>query len=97
MQPSTFPNKSLIRQSRLQEQLDLTRGGLEKLRKKDQAFPKPIKDGDSRQAAAYYVVSEVEAWLQAKIAERDAALIASQKLEPLQTKTTEHNYKVEVA
>ena len=71
MHPSTFPNKDLIRQSRLQERLDLTRGGLEKLRKKDPNFPKPLKDGNNRQAAAYYVVAEVEAWLKAKIAERD--------------------------
>ncbi len=72
MHPSTFPNKDLISQPSLQDRLDLTRGGLEKLRKKDPSFPKPIKYGNNRQAAAYYVVAEVEAWLQAKIAERDA-------------------------
>lgn len=66
-------NKALIRQPALCEWLDLSRSGLDKLRKKDHSFPKPIKDGDSRQAAAYYVVAEVEAWLQAKIDARDAA------------------------
>ena len=38
---------------------------------KDPAFPKPIKDSSARQAAAYYVVAEVETWLQTKIAQRD--------------------------
>lgn len=65
--------KGLIRQPKLCEWLDLTRSGLEKLRKKDPSFPKPIKDGDTRQAAAYYVVAEVEEWLSGKIAARDAA------------------------
>ncbi len=42
-------------------------------------FPKPIKDGDARQAAAYYVVAEVDIWLQAKIAARDRAQADSSK------------------
>lgn len=66
-------NKALIRQPALCSWLDLSRSGLDKLRKKDPTFPKPIKDGDSRQAAAYYVVAEVDAWLRAKIEARDAA------------------------
>lgn len=64
-------SKGLIRQPALCQWLDVTRSGLAKLRVKDPSFPKPIKDGDSRQAAAYYVVAEVEAWLQSKIAARD--------------------------
>jgi len=67
------PKKALIRQTALCIWLDLSRSGLDKLRKKDPSFPKPIKDGQARQAAAFYVFSEVEAWLQAKIVERDAA------------------------
>jgi len=67
------PKKALIRQSALCVWLDLSRSGLDKLRKKDSTFPKPIKDGNARQAAAFYVFAEVEAWLQAKIASRDAA------------------------
>lgn len=67
------PNKALIRQPKLCDWLDLSRSGLDKLRKKDPTFPTPIKDGESRQAAAFYVVAEVEAWLQAKIAARDCA------------------------
>lgn len=66
-------SKRLIRQPALCQWLDVTRSGLAKLRVKDPSFPKPIKDGDSRQAAAYYVVVEVEAWLQSKIAARDKA------------------------
>lgn len=67
------PNKAMIRQLSLCDWLDLSRSGLDKLRKKDPTFPKPIKDGDTRQAAAYYVVAEVEAWIQSKVAARDAA------------------------
>ncbi|PTU04138.1 transcriptional regulator [Pseudomonas sp. HMWF031] len=65
--------KGLIRQPALCQWLDVTRSGLAKLKAKDLSFPKPIKDGDSRQAAAYYVVAEVEAWLQSKIDARDNA------------------------
>jgi prophage regulatory protein len=72
MQPVTIPPKALIRQPALCQWLDLSRSGLDKLRKKDLTFPKPIKDGDTRQAAAYYVVAEVDAWLRAKIEARDA-------------------------
>lgn len=67
----TPQTKGLIRQPALCVWLDLTRSGLDKLRKKDATFPKPLKDGDTRQAAAYYVVAEVEAWLASKIAARD--------------------------
>lgn len=70
---STPPSKGLIRQPALCQWLDVTRSGLAKLKAKDPTFPKPIKDGDARQAAAYYVVSEVDAWLQAKIAARDGS------------------------
>ncbi|MGO3561953.1 helix-turn-helix transcriptional regulator [Pseudomonas helleri] len=74
MNPNTTPSsKGLIRQPTLCQWLDVTRSGLAKLKAKDCSFPKPIKDGDSRQAAAYYVVAEVEAWLQSKIAARDRA------------------------
>lgn len=72
MHTDEFPKKALIRQPALCSLLDLSRSGLDKLRKKDPTFPKPIKDGASRQAAAYYVVIEVEAWIRAKIDARDA-------------------------
>lgn len=73
MHLDTTPSKALIRQPALCDWLDLSRSGLDKLKKKDPAFPKPIKDGDSRQAAAFYVVAEIQSWLQAKIEARDAA------------------------
>ena len=73
MHSNSPPNKALIRQLALCDWLDLSRSGLDKLRKKDPTFPKPIKDGCTRQAATYYVVAEVEAWLRAKIDARDAA------------------------
>lgn len=63
--------KTLIRQSNLIEHLDLSRSGLDKLRKKDATFPKPLKDGPNRQATNFYVVAEIEAWLSAQIEKRD--------------------------
>ncbi len=74
MHPNTpHSSKRLLRQPALCQWLDVTRSGLAKLRAKDPSFPKPIKDGESRQAAAYYVVAEVETWLRSKIAARDKA------------------------
>lgn len=73
MHLDTIPGKALIRQPALCAWLDLSRSGLDKLKKKDPTFPKPIKDGDTRQAAAFYVVAEVDAWLRAKIEARDCA------------------------
>lgn len=65
-------NKTLVPQPELCKMLGLTRSGLDKLKKKDTTFPKPIKFGDTRQAAAYYVVTEVNAWLRSKVEARDA-------------------------
>jgi prophage regulatory protein len=73
MHLNTPPNKALIRQPALCDWLDLSRSGLDKLRKKDPTFPRPLKDGDTRQAAAFYVVSEIQSWLQSKIKARDGA------------------------
>ena len=71
MPPNNTPAKALIRKNALCAWLDITPSGLDKLKAKDPAFPKPIKDSSARQAAAYYVVAEVETWLQTKIAQRD--------------------------
>lgn len=76
MHSDTAPSKALIRQPKLCDWLDVTRSGLAKLKAKDPTFPKPIKDGCSRQAAAYYVVTEVEAWLASQIAKRDQGAAA---------------------
>lgn len=61
----------LIRQKTLMEMLDLSSSGLYELRKRDPSFPKPIKDGSSQQAPAFYVADEVKSWLIDRITERD--------------------------
>lgn len=65
-------DQALIPQTEVYKAIGQTRSGLDKLRKKDPTFPKPIKFGSSRQATAYYVIAELNAWLAAKIKERDA-------------------------
>lgn len=65
-------DQALIPQTEVCKVIGQTRSGLDKLRKKDPTFPKPIKFGSSRQATAYYVIAELNAWLAAKIKERDA-------------------------
>ncbi len=65
-------DQALIAQPEVCKAIGQTRSGLDKLRKKAPTFPKPIKFGSSRQAAAYYVIAEINAWLAAKIEGRDA-------------------------
>lgn len=65
-------DQALIPQTEVCKVIGQTRSGLDKLRKKDPTFPKPIKFGSSRQATAYCVIAELNAWLVAKIKERDA-------------------------
>lgn len=65
-------DQALIPQTEVCKAIGQTRSGLDKLRKKDLTFPKPIKFGSNRQATAYYVIAELNAWLAAKIKERDA-------------------------
>lgn len=67
------PKKYLISHTSLQHCFDKSRSGLEKLREADPSFPRPIKFGSSKQAGVYFVVAEVEAWLERKISERDGA------------------------
>jgi len=68
--PTHAPKKYLISHTSLQQCFDKSRSGLEKLRETDPSFP-PIKLGPSKQAGVYFVVAEVEAWLESKISERD--------------------------
>lgn len=49
-----------------------SRSGVDKLRAKDPTFPKPLKDGNGRQARVYFVRAEVDAWLRAKLEARVA-------------------------
>lgn len=71
--PPTHPiiDQALIPQTEVCKTIGQSRSGLDKLRKKDPSFPKPIKFSNTRQATAYYVVDEINAWLAAKIKARD--------------------------
>lgn len=62
----------LISQPHLIQKLDLSRAKFYRLRDSDPTFPKPIKDGDHRQASAYYIMTEVLLWLQHRVTKRDA-------------------------
>lgn len=66
-------DQALIPQPEVWRAIGQTRSGLDKLRKKDPTFPRPVKFGDTRQAACYYVIAELNAWLARKIEARDAA------------------------
>ncbi len=44
--------------------LGIERNALRNLMKKDDSFPKPLKMGQSRQAAVYFDREEIEAWYQ---------------------------------
>ena len=67
-------DQALISQTEVCKAIGQTRSGLAKLRKKDPSFPRPIKFSDNRQAAAYYVVAELNAWLKSKVEARDACM-----------------------
>lgn len=69
--PTHTHKKYLISHATLQRCFDKSRSGLKKLRESDLSFPCPIKFGQSKQAAVYFVVAEVEAWLEKKTLERD--------------------------
>lgn len=72
----------LIAQPAFYAALGMSRSGGEKLKQNDPTFPKPIKFGESRQAAVYYSVIEVEAYMAAKIAERDTRYKMSKESTP---------------
>ena len=44
--------------------LGIERNALRNLMKKDDSFPKPLKMGQSRQAAVYFDREEIEVWYQ---------------------------------
>ena len=70
---SGIPDKILISQRTLLELLDVSRSGLDKLRKSDPTFPKPIKSSDHRQAKGFYFWDEISNWKKKKIELRDQA------------------------
>lgn len=53
--------------------LGISRVTLNRRVNNDPTFPRPIKDGVTRQAAVYFVLGEVEAWIQAQMDARGAA------------------------
>lgn len=61
------PRPILINQPSLCIMLGLSRSGLTKLRNRDTSFPKPIKHSTTRQAAAYFILQEIEDWLSKRI------------------------------
>ena len=54
--------------------LGISRTTLSRLRERDQFFPKPIKDGTARAAHTYFVLQEVEAWIQRRMDQRAPTL-----------------------
>lgn len=60
----------VIRQSKLPEVIDLKGTAIKALIRDDPCFPKPIMLGPRSKG---FLVSEVEAWLEARKAQRDAA------------------------
>lgn len=53
--------------------LGISRPTLNRRVNNDPTFPRPIKDGVARQAAVYFVLGEIEAWIQAQMDARGAA------------------------
>lgn len=56
----------LFPQHKLAKKLGMSVDAFRKVIKNDPTAPSPIKFGTSRQAAVYFLVSEVEAWLESK-------------------------------
>lgn len=50
-----------------------TPSGLDKLRARDPNFPKAWRDGDNRRSRIYFVRSEIEAYLSARLEAREVA------------------------
>lgn len=65
--------RTLIRTEAVCKLLGVTRNTVHNFRKKFTDFPKPIKDGVTRQASTYFVQSEIEDWIQARMDQRDIA------------------------
>lgn len=56
----------LIRFKSVCEKLCLSRNGLHRLIMRDPTFPKAIKFSSARQANIYFVLQEVEDWIESK-------------------------------
>lgn len=58
--------KIRINQSTACQLLDLSRDGLKKLIDKDPTFPRPIKEGCTRQAPVYFDYGDLMKWHESK-------------------------------
>lgn len=64
---------ALVRRDAVCEMLGISRSSLARKRATDPSFPKPIKDGGTRQAPVYFVRHEIEAYIRRQMATRGAA------------------------
>ena len=71
VQAPTLPE--LLTMAEVAQALRRTRSGVDKLRVRDPHFPKPLKDGDDRRSRIYFVRSEIEAYLAARLEARGEA------------------------
>lgn len=61
------PDKYLISQTRLAQAFDMSIDALRKRIKSDPSAPQPIKLGTTRQAPVFYLLKDVETWIQSKL------------------------------
>lgn len=57
-------NTSLLTFAEVCSALRRSRATIYKMMAKDSTFPRPIKDGDSRQARAYFDAGELQTWIE---------------------------------
>ena len=62
MHTSNNPPPLRLSLPRVCDLLDLSREGLRKLQRRDPSFPRPIKQGTTRQASVYFDYAELIAW-----------------------------------
>ena len=74
------PDTTLIRINDVIAMTGLARATLYKTMKTDPRFPKPVKlsDSDARSAPVGFVLGEVQDWVRARVASRDAAVDRTQ-------------------
>lgn len=72
MRNAPATERILIGAKEVMQMLGIGRTTLHRIRTKDSTFPAPIKDGPHRQAHAYFVKAEVEAWIKSRADSRDA-------------------------
>lgn len=63
---------NLLTKAEVAVRLRRSPSGVDKLRLRDPSFPKPIKDGIDRRSRVYFIATEIEVWLNAKIEARAA-------------------------